>query len=87
MKADERRLLVELLKKRPKFGPPRADEIAAGIGIHPKRCQYLLEKWTSRGWWNYGVSARTGWFEQAGIEVALGILHEPVQELGRAPPP
>lgn len=30
----------------------------------------VLEKWTDRGWWDYGVSVRTGWLTDAG-RVAL----------------
>lgn len=33
------------------------------LGISGKRADYLLSKWTGRGWWGYGVSLRGGWFE------------------------
>lgn len=38
------------------------DEVGAELGIHAKRVEYLLDKWSERGWWDYGISARTGWF-------------------------
>lgn len=41
-----------------------ADAVGATLGIHPKRVEALLWKWTKRGWWNYGTSARGGWFEE-----------------------
>jgi hypothetical protein len=28
-----------------------------------KRCWYLLEKWDSKGFYNYGVTLDLGWFE------------------------
>lgn len=39
-----------------------ADEVARDLGIPEKRATFLLDKWSDRGWWDYGVSARTGWF-------------------------
>jgi hypothetical protein len=40
----------------------------ARLGIHPKRAYGLIEKWTLRGWWEYGVSLRTGWFTREAPE-------------------
>jgi len=72
MKDDEVRFLVKLARERPKQAAdgPFADAVGASLGIHPKRVDYLLQKWTDKGWWNYGVSARSGWLEPAGIEAA-----------------
>lgn len=28
-----------------------------------KRCWYLLEKWSNKGFYNYGVTMDLGWFE------------------------
>lgn len=28
-----------------------------------KRCWYLLEKWSDKGFYNYGVTVDLGWFE------------------------
>lgn len=62
--------LYGLLRER-HGGPynPRQQEfathIAAGIGIYEKRATYLLDKWTGRGWWDYGVTLRSGWFTDA----------------------
>jgi hypothetical protein len=33
-----------------------------------KQCLYYLEKWTKKGWWEYGVTLRSGWFTQEGIK-------------------
>lgn len=32
--------------------------------INYKRCWYLLEKWTNKGFYNYGVTMDLGWFEE-----------------------
>lgn len=31
--------------------------------INYKRCWYLLEKWSNKGFYNYGVTMDLGWFE------------------------
>ena len=31
-----------------------------------KRQYYLLEKWSDKGFWDYGVSARGGWITEEG---------------------
>lgn len=70
MKPDEREFLLRLWEHHQtveRCGPgwKRADDIAAEIGMHSKRCHYLLGKWTGkRNVWNYGVTARTGWFDE-----------------------
>jgi hypothetical protein len=33
-----------------------------------KQLMYYLEKWTAKGFWEFGVSLRTGWFTPEGIE-------------------
>jgi hypothetical protein len=45
-----------------------ADQFFPGLEMEPKRGYYLLEKWEERGWWEYGVSVRAGWFTPEGIE-------------------
>lgn len=42
--------------------------IARALGIPEKRAWALLKKWSDRGWWNYGVSLRGGWFEPGAPE-------------------
>lgn len=32
------------------------------LGIPRKRVYSLLDKWADCGWWDYGVSLRSGWF-------------------------
>lgn len=81
MKPDKRWLLLRLLELH--GGHPNgisrvpewclADDVgwACPLGpIHPKRVQDILYKWSDKGWWNYGVSARTGWLTEKGLAEA-----------------
>ena len=61
MKPDEAKLLKGIQDGK----PPKV--VAADLGMHEKRLQYILLKWTDKGWWDYGVSARTGWLTDKGI--------------------
>ena len=72
MKPDERKLfeLMVAENKRPLAQRRWADAIAAAIGMHPKRANYLLEKWDSKRWWESGVSVRTGWVTDEGFAAA-----------------
>jgi hypothetical protein len=80
MKPDERALLVAIARDHagayhgphPTFKHLR--DIAAGIGMHPKRAQYLFEKWSRKGIVEYGVSAGTGWLTIDGFAKARAIL-------------
>lgn len=38
-----------------------ADVVAERIGIEWNRAEDLLEKWYRAGWWEFGVSMRSGW--------------------------
>ena len=73
MKEDEKQLLLKIRKERPL--PPKgenkfATEYGDELGIHPKRTEYLLGKWTDRDWWEYGVTVRTGWLTEKGCKAA-----------------
>jgi hypothetical protein len=71
-KQDELDLLELLTLERPEPNSSNffASDYAERLGIHWKRCQSLLLKWTDRRWWEYGVSARSGWFTELGLEAA-----------------
>lgn len=60
MKPDEKALWEAV-----KAGEPGYDAYPR-LGIHPNRAQYLFEKWVKKGWWECGVSARTGWVTEKG---------------------
>lgn len=42
----------------------------SGFPIHHKRAWYLLEKWTGKGWYDYGVCLDLGWITEKGNEIA-----------------
>lgn len=67
MRKPDELALLELLKsgmKRPynTLGVAFVYGCAAAVGMHENRLHYILEKWADRGIWEYGMSARTGWF-------------------------
>ena len=67
-KPDEIQFYVALLAlhggpyKSQQRGLPFADKVGADLGMHEKRVYGLLNKWTDRGWWEFGVTMRSGWF-------------------------
>lgn len=74
MKQDERDLLREALKSAGQGNKPTVfvDALGASIGIPSKRVHFILAKWCDKGWWNYGVTARSGWFDDInGARAAL----------------
>lgn len=70
MKDDERRLLLAAAAADVRWRELRQhrfiDALAEGLGIHPKRGLYLAGKWSDKGWWEYGVTLRSGWLTAAG---------------------
>lgn len=79
MKEDERALLAALCGTVRPGGShdvhttdPLPYETAERLGVHWKRAEGFYRKWTRKGWWNYGVSARTGWFTDAGLAALDG---------------
>lgn len=73
MKIKEKQFCNELLN-RCSFKPYESGK--ATVFSDDKQLMYYLEKWTKKGWWEYGVSLRTGWFTPEGIEELLKIVVE-----------
>lgn len=71
MKPDEVWFLLELAKRRPRqlANGPYATDISTELGIHPKRALYILRKWEGKGWWESGVSERSGFLTDKGKEM------------------
>lgn len=42
-----------------------ADTVAERLEIEWSRAAYLLAKWEGAGWWDWGVSLRSGWLTDA----------------------
>jgi hypothetical protein len=76
MKPDERAFLLAVAAMPP--GEYARDVINRdGLGIHHKRCWYLLRKWARKGWYDYGVTLDLGRLTSVGMSVAA--------DLGRLP--
>lgn len=54
---------------------PSARQIAAYLGMNQKRAWYLCDKWMSKGWWDCGVNALSGWLTDKG-KVVFGLANE-----------
>lgn len=42
--------------------------------LPPKRAWYLLEKFTGRGWYDYGTSLDLGWLTEKGVAEITALL-------------
>lgn len=82
---DEAALLRAMLEECEDGRRPRrmADAIALDVGIPGERWYGLLTSWS---FWDYGVSARTGWFkspDSRGCQLAAARAHLALLEGGR----
>jgi len=41
--------------------------------MHYKRAWYLLQKWSDKGWYDYGVTLDLGWLTDKGKEAAKAV--------------
>ena len=75
MKDDERRLLAELqLRTRQADGIENLPYVRAMVrdfGMNENRAAYICEKWTVKGWYDYGVNVLAGWLTKKGLAVVL----------------
>lgn len=78
MKADERKFLADVFKYRLIGGlehkSPRVLINEPSFTMHYKRAWYLLEKWTDKGWYDYGVTEDLGWLTEEGKKQARSLL-------------
>lgn len=74
MKDYEKQFLIDVYNQRHTLLKPRDLINVVGFYIPPKRAWYLLEKWTNKGLYDYGVSLDLGWITKKGIEVVETIL-------------
>ena len=62
---EELAFYTALRKRADAYGAPGCEaieECAAELAVPLKRATRWLEKWELKGWWECGVSLRTGWF-------------------------
>lgn len=69
-------LLTQIVRQhggpyKPLKEAPPLDDIATQIGMHPKRAIGIGEKWSRKGWWDYGVTVRFGWLTPTGYTEAV----------------
>lgn len=76
MKEDEKRFLKDVYLKCHDGIRPRDLINKDGFYIVTKRAWYLLEKWSGKGLYNYGVALDLGWLEQSGKDLAQLISQE-----------
>lgn len=70
VKADEISLAVAVLG-----GVSVRDVVESGV-IAPKRAWYLCNKWSDKGWYDYGVVCDLGWVTEAGKEALINRVRE-----------
>jgi hypothetical protein len=46
----------------------------SGFSIPYKRAWYLLEKWSDRGLYDYGVTSDLGWLTDKGKQLAIELI-------------
>lgn len=66
MKDDERNLLRELTQVQ-EAGNRHPVRRTIDTVICKKRLHYVLNKWTDKGWWEYGTALTSGWLTEAGL--------------------
>ena len=62
-----------LIKKELSTSEKTVQDIINGkdFSMHYKRVWYLLEKWSQKGWYDYGVSIDLGWITPEGLNTNL----------------
>lgn len=69
-KDDEKKLFAEFRRRslaartRKNAEAVFAADVAAELGIHPKRAAYIFDKWTVAGLYDYGVNVCFGWLTE-----------------------
>ena len=48
---------------RNRLGQETVRDIGIRLGMDSKRVCYLCQKWSDKGWYEYGVSVDLGWWE------------------------
>lgn len=75
MKLDEKLLLVTIYANSKNATlTPEIRRVTAALGIPVNRAEHLLQKWSEKDWFNYGVSVWGGWLEDEGKAAAKKLL-------------
>lgn len=70
MKEDEKKLL-KFLQKRTMEDKQRlyVRQLIIDLDMNEKRATYICEKWTNKGWYDWGVNVLAGWLTKKGMNV------------------
>ncbi len=70
MKEDEKKLL-KFLQKRTMEDKQRlyVRQLIIDLDMNEKRAAYICEKWTNKGWYDWGVTVLAGWLTKKGMNV------------------
>lgn len=88
MKDDERKFFITCLKYCPilemrkveqSISPREIINILSEF-VNYKRCWYLLEKWSNKGFYNYGVTMDLGWFEIEQLKGEYLLIYKEMEE-------
>ena len=82
MRPDEKQFLMDVFKNVRCYYPEHTQEGCTprdlinkpDFPIHPKRAIYLLHKWCSKSWYEYGVTLDLGWLTSEGIRKVEELL-------------
>ena len=66
MKDREKQLFKDIMKLT--SYKPFTSGMATNLVQNDKQLTYYLYKWVRNGWWNYGVTVRSGWFTPEGVQ-------------------
>jgi hypothetical protein len=75
LKLDEAALMAKLRERHAELKAGNREHVFADsyfeeLGIPYNRGEYILEKFSRFGMWNYGVTCRSGWLEKWMVEPA-----------------
>lgn len=77
MKPDEAMFLKSCQEQCPqKLGRRLPRDIYNELGLNWKRACYLLEKWSGKGWYDYGINVDLGWMTSKGMAVEVPVPEE-----------
>lgn len=76
-KPDEIELMRRMLNlDEDKYVRDLIDELHEAGKLHYKRAWYLLDKWSLKGWYDYGVTLDLGWLTDEGREALTKFVNE-----------
>ena len=83
MKPDEAIFLKACQAQCPPYSPGRdlkatrfPRDVYNESGLNGKRACAILDKWSSKGWYDYGVSVDLGWMTSKGMAVEVPVPEE-----------